>query len=157
MQADARRQTVDLSGYPDLVVVLLGFRVGSLRVLPALLGVGRGLARLSRERPEGLLGHQTFLFGWNHLGIRQYWRDQDSLTRFTREAPHAVWWRNFLRDTKGSGFWHEAYCARGGVEAVYVSMPELPGLGAFAPVREAKGLFMSSEGRLRADRQARAN
>ena len=36
-----------------------------------------------------------------------------------RSDPHRQWWQQFLRDTGGTGFWHEAYFMRGGMEAVY--------------------------------------
>ncbi|MBJ6122733.1 monooxygenase family protein [Sphingomonas mollis] len=156
MQAGTLRETVDLSGYPDLVMVLLGFKVRRWRALPALFGIGRGLAAMRTAKPDGLLGDEQFMFGWNHLGIRQYWRDAESLGRFTRDTPHAGWWRDFLRDTQGCGFWHEAYHARGGIEAIYVGMPERPGLGGFAPIRQPVGPFMSSQGRMKADAVARS-
>lgn len=142
------RESVDLSGYPDLVMVLLGFRVRRLRAVPALLRIGKALLDLQRNPPDGLLGEERCLFGWNHIGFRQYWRDLDSLERFTRTPPHAIWWRDFLRDTQGAGFWHEAYSARGGIEAIYVSMPNHTGLAAFAPIRDPVGPFMSSRERL---------
>ena len=149
MQAsDARRVTVDLTQHPDLVMILLGFRVGRLRGLPSFIGIGRGLSEIRRSPPDGLLGHDQFLFGWNHVGIRQYWRDLESLEAFTRAMPHAGWWRDFLADRHGNGFWHEAYAMRGGMEAIYVDMPSAPGLGAFAPPVAAQGRMMSSRGRL---------
>ena len=149
------RATVDLSGYPDLVMVLLGFRVGSLRGLPALMRIGRGLGTIGRTPPEGLLRHEGMLLGWNHVGIKQYWRDLDSLARFTRSAPHSGWWRDFLADRHGCGFWHEAYSAGGGVEAIYVGMDRPTGLGTFAPARRPEGPFLSSRDRLTADAQER--
>jgi hypothetical protein len=159
MQTDERtataRATVDLSGYPDLVMVLLGFRVGSLRGLPALMRIGRGLADIGRSPPDGLLGNDGMMFGWNHVGIRHYWRDLDSLGRFTRSAPHSGWWRDFLSDRHGCGFWHEAYSAKGGIEAIYVGIDEPVGLGAFAPARRPEGPFLSSRDRLTADARAR--
>jgi hypothetical protein len=155
MQSSPVRETVDLSGYPDLVVVLLGFRIGSLRTLPALVRIGRGLKTIRHDPPDGLLGDEQCLFGWNHLGIRQYWRNPAALAAFTRSAPHAGWWRDFLRDTKGAGFWHEAYHARGGMEAIYVDMPGRPGLAGFAPIRAPVGPFLSSRDRVAADVAAR--
>jgi hypothetical protein len=155
MQTGPLRETVDLSGFPDLVVVLLGFKVRRLRALPALFDVGRGLASMRSDPPDGMLEHEQFLFGWNHLGIRQYWRDLDSLGRFTRSAPHAGWWRNFLSDMRGSGFWHEAYSARGGFEAIYVGLPERTGLATFAPIRAPVGPLMSGRDRLDADARGR--
>lgn len=153
MQGKPTRETVDLSGFPNLVLVLLGFKARRVRALPALFGIGRGLTAIQRNPPDGLLHGELFLFGWNHIGIRQYWRDLDSLEVFTRASPHMDWWKEFLRDTRGSGFWHETYDKRGGVEAIYINMPEREGLGRFATIREATGPFMSSRDRLKADRQ----
>ncbi len=155
MQIQTARVTVDLSGYPDLVIVLLGFRVGSLRGIPALMRIGRGLGQVVADPPEGLLRHDQMLFGWNHIGMKQYWRDLDTLGRFTRSAPHSGWWREFLADNHGCGFWHEAYSARGGVEAIYVGMDAPVGLGTFAPARRPEGPFLSSRDRLAADAGSR--
>ncbi|MCQ8784136.1 monooxygenase family protein [Mangrovibrevibacter kandeliae] len=149
MQDRVNRQSVDLTAYPDLVVVILGLKVRTLRGLVSMLGIGRGLAQIQGAPPDGLLGHEQLLFGWNHLGMRQYWRDLDSLERFTRSEPHAAWWRDFLRDSGGAGFWHETYSARRGIEAVYVDMPSPVGLARFAPERRPVGPFLSARGRLR--------
>jgi hypothetical protein len=156
VQSSVHRQTVDLSGYPDLVVILLGFRVRRLRGIGALLGIGRGMTAIVRDRPDGLLAHEQFLFALNHVGIRQYWRDLESLEQFTRAVPHALWWRDFLRDSRGAGFWHETYSARRGIEAVYVDMPAPFGLGRFAPAREPVGPFLSARQRLAAGQSPRA-
>ncbi len=156
MKQGTIRETVDLSAYPDLVMVILGFRVRQFRALPALMRLGKGFAEIRRNPPDGLLGEVGCLFGWNHVGFRQYWRDLDCLERFTRTAPHSLWWRHFLKDTQGAGFWHEAYSAKGGVEAVYLGMPERTGLASFAPIRNPVGPFMSSRDRLRADALARS-
>lgn len=157
MQSAPLRETVDLSVYPDLVVMLLGLRAGSLRSLPVMVSVGRGLAAIQRDKPDGLLSHQSLLYGWNHLGFRQYWRDMHSLERFTRAMPHAGWWKTFLKNPQGCGFWHEMYNATGGMEAVYVNMPARTGFAAFAPMRAPVGPFMTSSGRLRNDADSRAS
>ena len=143
----AAKRSVDLAAYPDLVMILLGFRIGSLRGLRAFFSLGEGMRGIERDPPEGLLSHERFMFGWRHIGIRQYWRDFDALERFTRAGPHAEWWRRFARDAGGAGFWHETYCARGGVEAVYMDMPPV-GLSRFAPARPAAGPFATARGRL---------
>ena len=142
------RQSVDLSAYPDLIVIMLGFRVSSWRGFMSLMGIGKGLRSIQDAPPEGLLAHEQCLFALNHVGIRQYWRDLDSLEAFTRSMPHAGWWKDFLADRHGNGFWHEAYAARGGMEAIYVDMPNAPGFGAFAPALPAHGQLLSSRGRL---------
>lgn len=143
-----RRESVDLSAYPNLVVVYLGFRVGRLRGLKTLLGIGRGLAQVQRDMPDGLLAHENLVSGLNHVGMRQYWRDLESLEAFTRSEPHKTWWRAFGRDPAGNGFWHEAYRLSGGMEAIYVGMPNPIGLAAFAAARRLEGAFMTSRQRL---------
>jgi hypothetical protein len=52
-----------------------------------------------------------------HVGIRQYWRDLPSLLAWARSEPHRLWWRNFLRNSGGTGSWHETSLLRGGREA----------------------------------------
>ena len=54
-----------------------------------------------------------------------------------------MWWQKFLRDSGGTGFWHETYFRRSGIEAVYVDMSVRTGLAAFAPVEAAKGAMFS--------------
>ena len=142
--------SVDLTAYPDLVVVYLGFRVSTWRGLRALLGIGGKLSHIARNKPDGLLVHESVVYGMNHIGMRQYWRDFDSLEAFTRSDPHRTWWRDFSKDPAGSGFWHEAYRKSGGMEAIYLGMPKPIGLGAFAAARAPTGPFMSSRQRLAA-------
>ncbi|WP_294255113.1 DUF4188 domain-containing protein [uncultured Sphingomonas sp.] len=150
MQANTLRDTVDLAAYPELIVVILGFKLRRWRALPAMMRIGKGLAEIKKNPPDGLLGEDGMLFGWNHVGFRQYWRDLPSLEAFTRSAPHSVWWRDFLKDPQGAGFWHEAYSARG-IEAVYVNLPgQRLGLGMFAPIAKPVGTLMSSRQRLHA-------
>src|SRR5580693_703654 len=36
--------------------------------------------------------------------------------RWTRTEPRRDWWKQFLRDTGGTGFWHELYSVRGGLK-----------------------------------------
>jgi hypothetical protein len=128
------RQTVDLSGFPDLVVIYLGMRIR---------------AAVAQE-PDGLLLHENFLFSLvpPHAGMRQYWRDLDSLERWTRELPHQQWWRDFLRDSAGTGFWHETYFIRGGMEAIYDDVARPLGLAKFAPRQRARGGMFSARSRL---------
>jgi hypothetical protein len=147
---EVHRRTVDLSAYPDLVVIYLGMQVHSLRGLKTLLGFGPKISKSAADRPEGLLHHQAFI--WSlfpmHAGIRQYWRDFNCLERWSRSEPHKIWWRNFLRDSGGTGFWHETYFMRGGMEAVYDDTAGAFGLLAFAPAATPRGSMFSA--RLRA-------
>ncbi len=145
-----QRQSVDLSGYPDLVVVYLGYRARNLTGLRSLLRIGRGLQSLQRDKPDGLLSHETMWFGLLHPGFRQYWRDFDSLEAYTRAPQHAAWWRDFARGSGGNGIWHETYRMRGGMEAIYSGVPGF-GFASFAPERAPVGPFMSARQRVHAD------
>ena len=49
------RRTVDLSRYPDLVVVYLGMRVNRLAGLKTLIGFGPRIAKSGEAQPDGLL------------------------------------------------------------------------------------------------------
>ena len=150
------RRSVDLSGYPDLCVVLLGLRVRGWGGVKAALRIGPGLNAFSRDMPDGLLAHDQMLWGWNHLGIRQYWRDLDSLERFTRSEPHAAWWRDFMKRYNGAGFWHETYSRSGKMEAVYLDMPSPTGFARFAPAVDPVGAYKGMRGRLDASHPAPA-
>jgi hypothetical protein len=147
--ARAERRTVDLSVYPDLVVIYLGQRVSSFKGIWTMFKLGPAISKSVAAKPDGLLLHETITWGLfpPHLGMRQYWRDFDSLERWARSLPHQDWWKNFLRDTGGTGFWHEAYFMRGGMEAVYDSIPKELGFSAFAPVEPARGRMFSARGR----------
>ena len=144
------RQTVDLSGFPDLVVIYLGMRVRTLQGLRKLMATGRQIRVGVAQQPEGLLLHENFVFSLlpPHFGMRQYWRDLDALERWTRELPHQQWWRDFLRDSAGTGFWHETYAMRGGIEAIYDDIASPIGLLAFAPAQRARGGMFSARSRL---------
>ena len=98
------RRTVDLSGYPDLVVIYLGMRVNAWKGLKTLVGLGPQIDAAAKAKPEGLLLHESLIFSLVplHSGMRQYWRDFDSLERWARSEPHRIWWQNFQRDTGGS-------------------------------------------------------
>jgi hypothetical protein len=147
-----QRVTVDLSPYPDLVMILLGMRVNALTGLRTLLGFGPRIAGAAKALPDGLLSHETFL--WSlvppHAGIRQYWRDFGALEAWARSTPHREWWKQFLRDPGGTGFWHETYFVRGGIESVFDDMPQPIGLLRFADRRDARGTMFSARQRARA-------
>lgn len=150
MKTKVTRQTIDLSAYPDLVVIYLGMRVQSLRGLWTLLKIGPQINRAVEAQPEGLLLHEQILFSLfpPHLGMRQYWRDFEALEAWTRAQPHRQWWQNFLRDSGGTGFWHETYFMRGGMEAIYDDVRAPLGFLNFAPTQLARGPMFSSRQRL---------
>src|ERR671919_165924 len=101
MALDTDRCTVDLSAFPDLVVIYLGMRVNELRGLRTLLRFGPKIAKSVADQPEGLLLHENMIFSVvpPHGGMRQYWRDFESLERWARSLPHKEWWASFVHDT----------------------------------------------------------
>jgi hypothetical protein len=149
MKAKVNRRTVDLSGYSNLVVIYLGMRVNALAGLKTLFGFGPRIAKAVAGQPDGLLLHEDILFSLfpPHFGMRQYWRDFESLESWARSEPHRAWWQELLRNSGGIGFWHEAYFMRGGMEAVYIDMVKDTGFLRFAPVQAARGRMFSARGR----------
>jgi hypothetical protein len=149
MHTRVERQTVDLSKYPDLVVVYLGMRVNRIYGIKTLLGFGPKISSSAQAQPDGLLCHEVFIFSLlpMHAGIRQYWRDTDSLLKWTRSDPHKQWWQQFLKDSGGTGFWHETYFRRGGMEAVYDDIVHPIGFKSFAPVARAIGPMFGAAAR----------
>ena len=131
-------------------------RANSLRGFLAMTRLGPQINKAVAEKPDGLLYHENFFYSFfpAHGGMRQYWRDFESLEKWSRELPHQAWWRDFLKDPKGTGFWHETYFIKGGVEAIYDNMPKPPGLLAFAPTQPARGAMFSA--RKRAGREGEA-
>jgi len=151
MPGRPKRETVDLSQYPDMVVVYLGMRVNTLTGIKTALGFNGEISKAVAAKPEGLLLHEPILYSLRHVGMRQYWRDFDSLEAWTRSEPHKLWWRDFLQDSRGTGFWHETYLRSGGMEAVYIDMRSPSGFAVFAPVKPAKGSMFSARTRARAE------
>jgi hypothetical protein len=145
----ATRTTVDLSQYPDLVVIYLGMRVNRLSGLKTVFGFGPKISGAVAAKPDGLLLHESLFFSLRHVGMRQYWRNVESLEQWSRSEPHRQWWQQFLRDTGGTGFWHEAYSMRGGMEAVYIDIPSPIGFEKFAPTHPARGPMFSARKRAR--------
>lgn len=145
-----KRETVDLSQYPDMVVVYLGMRVNTLTGIKTVLGFNGQISKAVEAKPDGLLLHEPITYSLRQVGMRQYWRDFDSLEAWTRSAPHKIWWRDFLQDSGGTGFWHETYLRRGGMEAVYIEMATPMGFARFAPVKAARGSMFSARTRARA-------
>lgn len=143
------RTTVDLSAYPDLVVIYLGMRVNSPKGIKTLMSFGPKIGKAVADGPDGLLLHENVVYSLfpPHAGMRQYWRDFDALERWARSLPHQQWWQSFLRDRGGTGFWHEAYFRGGQMESVYVDMPAI-GMARFAPVAQARGSMFSARRRL---------
>ena len=151
MPTRVNRQTVDLSSYPNLIVIYLGMRVNSLRGFGRLFKVGPQIQQSIDAAPDGLLKNEFFLFSIFpvHVGMRQYWRDFPSLEAWTRTLPHQAWWKELLHDSGGTGFWHESYFMRGGMEAIYDDIPIKLGFGAFAPLQTARGPMFTARDRVK--------
>ena len=149
MKSKVERQTVDLSAFPDLVVIYLGMRVNAWTGLKTLLRRGPQIKNSVDQKPDGLLLHENIIFSLIplHIGMRQYWRDFETLEAWSRSTPHREWWRDFLRSSRGTGFWHEAYFMRGGMEAVYDDVRVRLGFGQFAPLQPARGPMFSARNR----------
>ena len=153
MKTNVDLRTVNLSADPDLVVIYLGMRVRTFPGIKTLLGLGPQIDKAGAGRPDGLLHHENniiFRLYPLHLGMRWYWRDFGSMERWTRSEPHRQWWQRFMRDSGGTGFWHEVYLMRGGMEGVYADL-NLPPVGfqGFAPSLPARGGMFSARQRLR--------
>jgi hypothetical protein len=146
----ADRSSVDLSDYPDLVVIYLGMKVKRPGGMRTLLYFGPRIRKAVAEQPDGLLLHEDLLFSLfpPHVGMRQYWRDFESLERWARTGTHKAWWQRFLRDTAGTGFWHEAYLRNGDMEGAYIDVTGI-GMTRFAPVVPTRGTMFSARRRLR--------
>jgi hypothetical protein len=144
------RKTVDLSKFPDLVVIYLGMRVNMPTGLRTLFGFGPKISSAVDAKPDGLLLHEPIIFSLfpPHVGMREYWRDFQSLENWARSEPHKLWWQKFVRDSQGTGFWHETYFIQGGFEAVYDDIPVPLGLSRFAPTIPAHGAMFSARKRL---------
>lgn len=160
MTYKTERQTIDLSQFPELVVIYLGMRVRSPRGVLTLLSFGRRIHKAVREKPDGLLLNEDLIYARRWLGViptivpmhygqRQYWRDFESLERWSRSGTHAAWWREMLKNPRGIAFWHEAYCCSAEMEGVFLSMPEPVGMMCFAGVGPARGTMFSARLRLR--------
>jgi len=154
--AAPNRTTVDLSAYPDLVVIYLGMRVEEPRGLATIETLGPQIQAAVDEAPDGLLLHERLMFGEEplHVGMRQYWRDLASLEAWSLELPHKDWWSTYLRDRGGTSFWHETYFRRGGFETMFVDGDETVGLSRVAPAVRAEGPMFSARQRAEDDRTA---
>ena len=84
-----RRTTVDLSAYPDLVVIYLGMRVEEPRGYETVQQLGPLIEATVEEEPDGLLLHERLIYSEEplHVGMRQYWRDFDCPRDLGAHAP----------------------------------------------------------------------
>ena len=89
-----------LAPTPTSVVIYLGMRVNEPRGLPTVISFGPKIRKSVQAQPDGLLLHENLLFSLfpPHAGMRQYWRDFDSLERWARSLPHQQWWAAVPRE-----------------------------------------------------------
>lgn len=57
-----KRETVDLSAYPNLVVIYLGIPVNTITGIKTLIGFGPKISDSVAAKPEGLLLHENMLY-----------------------------------------------------------------------------------------------
>ena len=128
------RQTVDLSAFPDLVVIYLGIEVNAWIGLKRLFGLGPQIKNSVNQRPDGLLLHENFLFSLIplHLGMRQYWRNFDNLRRGPVRHPIVSGGETSFGRPAGPAL-ARGLLMRGGMEAVYDDTLGRVGFGQFAP------------------------
>src|SRR4051794_9882899 len=72
MKPQLVRETVDLSDYPDLVVLYLGMRVNAFQGLATLLGFRTKISAAVQDAPDGLLAHEPIVYSLfpAHVGMR---------------------------------------------------------------------------------------
>ena len=152
-----KRQTVDLSDHPDLVIIRAGMRAKSVKGFWKLMKYGYqiidsvgGVKDADELTPEGLLHNEEEIFSLfpPHFVIRQYWHDFDSLEEWTQTGTHRELWDELAESPEGTSFWHELY-SRDGIEAVYNGMDDAPiGMMNFAQTMEVDGDLSSARDRL---------
>ena len=94
-----RRTTADLDDYPDLVVMYLGMRVEEPRGAETVERLAPEIMASVEARPDGLLLHEEVVFPESdppYFGMRQYWRDFESLEAWANSLPHKAWWTDYL-------------------------------------------------------------
>ncbi len=52
-----------------------------------------------------------------------------------------------MKNSGGTGFWHETYLMKGGMEAIYDDVPKPMGFLQFAPVVQARGPMFGATSR----------
>ena len=93
-QKSSARSSSDLSIFPDMVVIYLGMRDQYVAgVSRRCSGWGRRSRALSGGQTRWWLLHENLLYSLRHVGMRQYWRDFESLEAWSRSEPHRTWWR----------------------------------------------------------------
>ena len=89
MPTKVNRRTVDLSGFPNLVVIYLGMRVNRLTGLKTLFGFGPRISSSAAAQPDGLLLHEPVFYSMfpPHGGIEAIYDDMPHPIGLLRFAP----------------------------------------------------------------------
>jgi hypothetical protein len=77
---EVRRTTVDLTAYPDLVVIYLGMRVRTPRGLGTLRSLGKQIQRSAAAQPDGLLRHEMLWYSLLPARRRAHLEGAEELT-----------------------------------------------------------------------------
>ena len=132
------RRTVDLSQFPELVVIYLGMRVNRYdRTENACLDSAQRSRPRSRRSLTACLLHENMIYSLfpAHVGMRQYWRDMDSLTRVVALRPAS----RMVEELSARLGWHRLLARdvsdAGGIEAIYDDLPQPIGMMNFAPLK----------------------
>ena len=134
MPTNVNRRTVDLSQYPGLVVIYLGMRVNRMAGLKTLAGFGPRISDLGR----GAAGRTAVARELRLFPVPNACRYASILAgngvaslRGRALSRIASGGRTFLRNSGGTGFWHETYLMQGGMEAIYDDVIAADWLSAF--------------------------
>ena len=140
------RITVDLSQFPDLVVIYLGMRAKTPRGLRTLLSFGPKIQASVTAAPDGPLLHEYLLYSLS-LRTSACASTGATSTRWSagRTIPHAAWWRDFL-PTGRHRLLARDVLRRRAVESVF-STCRL-GTHRVAPNQPARGSLFSARRRL---------
>ena len=84
MKSAVQRQTVDLSSFPDLVVMYLGMRVNAWTGIKTLFGLGPQIQDAVSKKPDGLLLHENFIMSLFPLHLGTCESIGATLTRWRR-------------------------------------------------------------------------
>jgi hypothetical protein len=119
--------------------------------LVTVVRLRRHVLRAVAAKPDGLLLHESFYLSLFplHVGLRQYWPDFDALERWARTSPHREWWKSYIRNPRGTGFWHETYSAGPVSKPFMMRCANRPDSCVSRPARPAAGRFFSARKRLR--------
>ena len=72
MRTHVERRTVDLSAYPDLVVIYLGMRVNRIAGIKTLLGFGPKISSSAAAQPGGRLRRENTVYSLFPMHVAEH-------------------------------------------------------------------------------------